>query len=207
VGDGQEDAMNTTAVDAPSGPTPPALPAQAPLTLDEFLRRYAGAYVEVIDGEVKEIPMPQPLHGRVCIKAGRFLDEFTEANQLGVVCGNDTFVLIRAEPLRVRGADVVYWSKAKAPDGAPREGMITAPPDLCVEVVSPTNTWSEIFTKVGEYLGIGVPAILVLDPNTATASVYRGQPGQEQQILHRTDTLTLPDVLPGFSVLVSRFFE
>ncbi|HVL13328.1 MAG TPA: Uma2 family endonuclease [Gemmata sp.] len=188
-------------------PTTPPAPTPVGLTLDEFLERYAGAYVEVIEGEVKEIPMPQPLHGRVCTKAGRFLDEFAEANQLGVVCSNDTFVLIRREPLQVRGADVVFWGKAKAPDGVPAKGMITAAPDLCVEVVSPTNTWSEVFTKVGEYLGIGVPAVVVLDPDTRTASVYRNLPGQGQQIFNSGDTLAIPDVLPGFAVPVARFFE
>jgi Uma2 family endonuclease len=128
-------------------------------------------------------------------------------NGPGTVCTNDTFVLIMADPLRVRGPDVVYWSKAKAPEGAPREGVIAAPPDLCVEVVSPPNTWSEVFTRVGEYLGIGVPAVVVLDPNTSTASVYRGQPGQERQIVHTDDTLTTPDVLPGFSAPAARFFD
>ena len=187
---------------------PPASSSVAPgLTLDQFLRQYAGAYVEIIDGEIKEIPMPQPLHGRVCTRAGRFLDEYSESKNPGVVCSNDTFVVIRENPLRVRGADVVFWSKAKAPQGVPREGMITAAPDLCVEVVSPSNSWSEVFSKVGEYLGIGVPAVLVLDPESATASVYRNQPGQGQQIFHRADTLTIPDVLPGFSVTVARFFE
>ena len=144
---------------------------------------------------------------KFAFRAAIHLGGFIMQHDLGSVCTNDTFVLIQADPLKVRGADVVYWSKAKAPGRSTREGMITAPPDLCVEVVSPTNTWSEIFTKVGEYLGIGVPAVLVLDPNTATASVYRGQPGQEQEIFHRDNTLTIPDVLPGFSVLVSRFFE
>jgi Uma2 family endonuclease len=194
-------STSTAPLPAPAPATPP------PMTLDEFLRKYGGRYVEVIDGVVKEIPMPQPLHGRVCVKAGRFLDEFVENNQLGVVCSNDTFVLIRKDPLQVRGADVVYWSKAKAPAGVPREGMITAAPDLCVEVVSPTNTWSEVFTKVGEYLGIGVPAVVVLDPDTNTASVYRNQPGHAQQIFNKGDTLTIPDVLPGFAVPVARFFE
>jgi Uma2 family endonuclease len=202
-----EDVMSSTAIAPPSGPIPPSLPAAPALTLNEFLARYAGAYVEVIDGEVKEIPMPQPLHGRICVKATLRIGGFVEQNDLGVVCSNDTFVVIKADPLRVRGADVAYWSKAKIPEGVPREGMIAAPPDLCVEVVSPTNTWSEVFTKVGEYLGIGVSAVVVLDPNTFTASVYRGQLGQEQQIFHRDDLFALPDVLPGFEVPVSRFFE
>lgn len=190
-------------------PAPAPLPAGGPaaLTLDEFLDRYAGAYVEVIDGVVKEIPMPQPLHGAICLNAAIYVGGFIKQNGLGVVCSNDTFVVIRPDPLKVRGADVVYWSKAKAPDGVPATGMITAAPDLCVEVVSPTNTWTEVFTKVGEYLGIGVPAVLVLDPDTRTASVYRDPTDPPQQVFNPGDTLTIPDVLPGFAVEVKKFFE
>ena len=193
--------MTPTATPPALAPAPPAGPPA--LTLDEFLDKYAGAYVEVIDGVVKEIPMPQPRHGRVCTKAARYLDEFTEAHQLGVVCANDTFVVIRRDPLQLRGADVVYWSKARAPDGVPARGPITAAPDLCVEVVSPTNTWTEVFAKVAEYLGIGVRAVLVLDPGTLTASVYRDQPETPQQVFDRDGTLTLPDVLPGFACPVA----
>lgn len=187
-------------------PTAPAAGAPT-LTLDEFLSKHAGAYVEVIKGVVKEIPMPQPLHGSICLNASIYLGGFIKQHGLGVACSNDTFVLIRREPLQIRGADVVYWSKAKVPDGVPTVGMITAAPDLCVEVVSPTNTWTEVFTKVGEYLGIGVKAILVIDPDSSTASVYRDQPGTPQQIFNREDSLTLPDVLPGFAIEVKRFFE
>lgn len=82
--------------------------------------------------------------------------------------------------------------------------VLRKPPQLCVEVRSPSNTWNEIFIKVGEYLGVGVVAVLVLDPDRLTASVYR-QDG-DQQIFRADDDLTLPDVLPGFSVPVRRFF-
>ena len=59
--------MNTTAVDAPSGPTPPraARAGAAPHSTNSFGGTPA-RHVEVIDGEVKETPMPQPLHGQVC---------------------------------------------------------------------------------------------------------------------------------------------
>jgi len=183
----------------------PPQTAPALMTAEEFVRKHGGEYVELIDGIVEPIPMPKPLHGRVCVKASRYLDEFVEANDLGVVCSNDTFVLVHRNPDRVRGADVVYWSKAKLPDGQVPEGVIEAPPDLCVEVVSPTNRRSEVFSKVGDYLGAGVTAVVVLEPDSATASVYRQTGGQ--QILAASDTLTLPDVLPGFAVPVRKFFE
>ena len=199
--------MSATTITPPPHQPPQHVPVPTRLTFDAFLVQYAGAYVEVVDGVVQENAMPQPLHGQVCFKIAIHLGGFIMQNDLGTVCTNDTFVLIRANPLQVRGADVVFWGKAKAPNGVPATGMITAPPDLCVEVVSPTNTWSEVFTKVGEYLGIGVPAVLVLAPDTLTASVYRNDPTQIQQIFTHADTLTIPDVLPGFAVPVARFFE
>ena len=51
----------------------------------------------------------------------------------------------------------------------------------------------------------GVRVVVVLDPATTSASVYRLD--ELQQIFHNSDALTIADVLPGFSVVVSRFFE
>lgn len=175
------------------------------MTAEEFVQKHGGDYVELIDGIVEPIPMPQPLHGGVCARATRLFGNFIDDNGLGLICSNDTFVLVRRNPDRVRGADVVYWSKAKLPGGPVLAGLLTAPPDLCAEVVSPTNDWSEIFTKVGEYLKAGVTVVVVLDPDSLTASVYRKN--EFQQIFDNGDDLTLPDVLPGFAVPVRRFFE
>jgi hypothetical protein len=92
-------------------------------------------------------------------------------------------------------------------DRPPKPLMVAVknqPPQLVVETVSSSNTRPAIFRKVGEYLGIGVPAVLVLAPQTRTAHLYHRETGP--QILREADTLTLPDVLPGFAVPVARFF-
>jgi Uma2 family endonuclease len=179
--------------------------APALMTAEEFVRKHAGDYVELIDGIVEPIPMPKPLHGHVCFNTALLVGGYIRQHDLGLVCTNDTFVLIRRNPDRVRGADVVYWSKAKLPDGQVPEGIIEAPPDLCAEVVSPSNDWSEIFGKVGDYLKAGATAVLVLDPDSRTGSVYRRN--ELQQIFDNGDDLILPDVLPGFAVPVRKFFE
>ncbi len=82
---------------------------------------------------------------------------------------------------------------------------LKVPPELVVEVRSPTDRWGQLFGKVSEYLGAGVVVVVIVDPNTETVSVYRDD--GRQQILTTTDELTLPDVLPGFAVSVARFFE
>ena len=187
----------------------PTLPTAAPtaeplLTAEEFADRYGGDYVELIDGKVEPLPMPFFTHGVVCVKAARLFGNFIDDRGLGPVCSNDTFVLVKRNPDRVRGADVCYWRQDRMPPGDP-PGIIPVPPDLVVEVRSPSDTWSAAFAKVLEYLEVGVRVVVLLDPRTATASVYRKD--EIQQIYDNGDELTLPDVLPEFRVPVRRFFE
>ena len=126
-------------------------------------------------------------------------------HDLGRVATNDSWIKTGSNPDTVRGADVCFFSYERLPRGAIPDGLLPVAPDLVVEVRSPTDRWNNIFIKVGEYLGAGVRVVVVLDPASASASVYRLE--ELQQIFHNSDPLTLPDVLPGFSVVVSRLFE
>ena len=65
--------------------------------------------------------------------------------------------------------------------------------------------WGDVQIKIGEYLNAGVGVVLLLDPKSAAVTVYRQD--ELQQLLHNSDELTLPDVLPGFSVPIAKFFE
>lgn len=184
--------------------TPPASQPTL-LTADEFARRYGGQYVELVDGVVKELPVPFQEHGTVCFKAAFALGTHVVANDLGYLTTNDSFVVTRSNPDRVRGADVCFFSYDRLPKGPMPEGLFDIAPDLIVEVRSPSDGWNDIFIKVGEYLSAGVRAVVVLDMTTATASIYRKD--EFQQIFDNGDDRVIPDVLPGFSAPVRKFFE
>ena len=187
-----------------AAPVPPA-PAKKLVTAEEFLERYAHRYAELIDGGLVEFGMPSLRHGEVCSRVDRLIGNFVEDRQLGRTMANDPHILISRNPDTVRGPDVCYFSFARLPPGPAPDGVSELVPELTVEVRSPSNTWTQIFGKIGDYLRVGVTAVLVLDPDGLTASVYRADTGQ--QIFHTGDELTLPDVLPGFAVPVKRFFE
>ena len=190
--------------------------AEERMTVAEFLQKYGHCSgVELVRGRVvwagREsgslvggFRMPAFKHGVVSQRISKAIGDFVEANNLGWVAINDTFVTIDPDDETVRGADLLYVSYSRLPAG-PMPDDLSIAPDLVVEVRSPSDNWSNIFAKVGEYLKVGVRAVLLLDPNTATASVYRQVEGQ--QIFQMGEDLTLPDVLPGFRVPVRRFFE
>jgi Uma2 family endonuclease len=187
-----------------SSPSSPAAPPGL-LTAAEFAARYANAHAELIKGVVREYPVPMPKHGFICVEIASRLNSHVKAHALGRVASNDSWVQTGSSPDTVRGGDVCFWSYERLPKGKVPEGLLPVAPDLVVEVRSPSNRWNDVFAKVAEYLTAGVRAVVVLDPATATASVYRAE--ELQQIFHNGDLLTLPEILPGFSAVVSSLFE
>ncbi len=108
-------------------------------------------------------------------------------------------------PDTVRGADIVFYSFALMPKDSIPDDYPEVPPELFVEVRSPSDRWRDIQEKVDEYLKAGVLVVCVLDSDTTGAHLFRA--GVTPQILGPDDELTFPECLPGFSVPVRRFFE
>ena len=191
--------MSTTTT-VPAAPDSPAAPR---LSVEEFLTRYADVpNAELVKGVVKEQPVTTPRHGMICMTIGALIFNHAVTNELGRVMSNDSRV--RVGPDSLRGGDVLYFSYERLPKGAVPEGILSIAPDLVVEVRSPSDRWLDVFTKVVEYLAAGVRVVVILDPTTATASVHRAD--ELQRIFDNGDELTLPDVLPGFSIPVARLF-
>jgi Uma2 family endonuclease len=181
------------------------VPAAGLMSAVEFVRRHGGEHMELIDGIARELPIASPKHGKICLRIGRYLDEYAEQQDAGHVMSNDSFVQTKTNPDTTRGADVSFYSDTRLPKGKVPEGILPVVPDLIVEVRSPSDRWNAVFAKVVEYLEAGVRVVIVLDEPTGTASVYR--PDELQQIFHNGDSLIVPDVLPGFSVMVKRLSE
>ena len=177
------------------------------LTADEFMRLHGGeTCVELFRGRVVRYPMPGGRHGYIISRVNAFLFNFVEANNLGRVFANDTFVKVRLKEATetLRGADVAYVSFAKMPPGDVPAGPLPVPPELVVEVRSPSDRIPQLTAKATEYLEAGVTVVIVIDPETESLAVFR-----ENELpirMHNSDKLTLPDALPGFTVEVSTFF-
>ena len=187
---------------------PPAQPATAVklMTADEFMAGPGGEPgYDLLDGIVTEVPMPHRFRGFIVTNAVRALGNFVDDNDLGRVASADTRVRVGRDPDRLRGADVLYASYDSLPRGPIPDGVMDPPFELVVQVRSPSATWSDEARKCFEYLDAGVRAVVLLDIDTRTASVFRTDAVQE--VFHAADTLTLPDVLPGFAVPVDRLFK
>ena len=183
-----------------------ATTAEALLTADEFAQLPDPGYpTELVRGRIVPLNLPAPRHGQICGKTTKVLWLYLATDDQGHVVTNDSGVVTEHDPDTVRGGDVAFYSYARVPKGPFPAGYLAVSPNAIFEVRSPTDRWSAILIKVGEYLAAGVTLVCVLDDATETAHVYRD--GQAAQVFGPNQELTLPEVLPGFKAVVKEFFE
>ena len=162
-----------------------------------------GSQQELVKGVVVTMPPPSFYHGQVCSKIDRKLGGFIDDHRLGWIASNDSGVILEHGPDTVRGPDIAFWSRERMPE-PPRKGYAVIAPDLVVEVLSPSDVFTQSLRKVQQYLRAGTREVWLAIPEDRSVAVCR--PGQEQVILSNGETLTGGDVLPGFSCLVADLF-
>ncbi len=160
---------------------------------------------ELIKGELVTMSPARPRHGEICMRIVYLLTKFLEVTPLGRVVCNDSGMVTERGPDTVRGPDVSYYSYKRVPKGPLPDGLLNVAPELVFEVRSPNDRWSELHTKVAEYLNANVLAVCVLDDETRTAHLYFAD--RKPQVLSAEDEFTLPDILGDFRVTIRQFFE
>lgn len=86
----------------------------------------------------------------------------------------------------------------------PDDAYWPGPPDLAVEVVSPSETYREVDEKAKDWLVAGAKLVWVVNQLQRTVRIYRQDAGIAT--LTEEDELSGGDVLPGFRCLVSEIF-
>ncbi len=79
------------------------------------------------------------------------------------------------------------------------ERILTTPPMLCIEILSPGDRMARIEEKVRDYLAFSVEYVWVIDPQRRTAWEYTSTGAQQVR-----DQLATTD--PDLTVSVSRLF-
>ena len=180
--------------------------APALLTAEQFAERPdPGHPEELVKGRILAMPVPKPRHGEICGNSVLILGAHVRDRDLGRVLCNDAGVITERGPDTVRGADVSFYSFASVPKGPLPEGYLDTPPELVVEVLSPSDSWPKALAKVAEYLNAGTIVVVVLDDNRRLAHVYRAD--GTTRVLTADEELTIPDLLGDFHVRVGLFFE
>lgn len=182
----------------------PAAGDEPHLTIAEFeqLPEEEAYRIELVRGRLVREPRPASLHGRLLARMIHLLYELVEAGGHGVVLADPGVVLFR-DPDTVRGPDIAFFSSERIPES----GYATTfwgPPDLAVEITSPSNRASATQEKVADYLDAGVRVVWIVDPPTRSVTVYES--GGSARLLRHDQVLEGGDVLPGFRLPLAALF-
>ena len=150
----------------------PTWSAPAPgrgLTLDEWARLSEEDGGELVDGFLMEEEVPDPAH-ELSVTWLIHLFMSWMLGRGGFVFGSD--VKLRVSASKGRKPDVAVY----LPGGAtpPRRGLLRAPPDILVEVVTPTprDERRDRVEKMAEYEALGVRYYWLLDPALGTLEIF-----------------------------------
>lgn len=172
------------------------------MTADELLAMPDdGIRRELVDGEVREMSPAGGDHGEIGMRLGWRLAQFVETQNLGVVYTSDTGFRLARDPDTVRCPDVGFVARERY---ARSRGVVDRAPDLAVEVVSPTDSYSDVRVKVHQFLDAGTRMVVVIDPPTRSVEVYRSR--GERIELTDDDVLEGGDVVPGWTLPVRDIF-
>jgi len=183
----------------------PAANARRYVTSDEFLTHAAAAGPsELVRGEIRLMTPASGAHGVIAGTIFAAINAFVESGQLGQCFPGNTGFLLPGLGDTVRSPDTAFVRREQLPDGGIGSGWVSVAPDLVVEILSPSETASELEEKVRDYRAAGTRLIWVIDPATRIVSVRRT--GGTDMRLTEIDVLDGGDVLPGFTIPVTRLF-
>jgi len=170
------------------------------LALPETKQRY-----EIVDGVMLMAPAPTADHQWIMFEISVRLRSFVKERNLGVVLPAPVDLLIQRDPLRTRQPDILYLNSGRTGIRGIAElrGLqyLETPPDLVVEVLSPSNSRRDIEERLSDYRGIGVLECWLVSPEAETIEVLRLSPERAvtQAIFGIDDTLS-SEVLSDFAL-------
>jgi Uma2 family endonuclease len=175
------------------------------LTAEQFAQLpEEGHYrLELKHGQVVREPPPGADHGYFVAELVSYLRDHVKKHRLGRVFA-DVGTITERDPDTVRGPDIAFVSRARL-EAYPAKPYFGIAPELCVEVLSPSNRPGEIKEKVGEYFAAGARLVWMVDPMRERVTVYRSS--TDLRVLTNTEQLDGGDVLPGFQLPLAQLFD
>lgn len=160
---------------------------------------------EIIDGVKVELPPMSADSQVLATRIARHLGNFGVDRSIGEPYIETLFKLPLDED-RNRKPDVAFvpysrWPKDRRPPSTNEWDVL---PDLCVEVVSPSDRADYILDKIEEYFRAGVRLVWVFYPRHELAFVYESPTAVRG--LTRADSLDGGVVLPGFKLPLAELF-
>ena len=177
------------------------------MSLDDFMRLSNEQPFEIVNGRRIDKMASGQLHSEIIQKIFILLYLHITQFQLGRLYQETTFILPERRGSKwVMGSrlpDVMFYVGNRIEEYNKTNTDNTKPialiPDLIIEVLSPTDLFSDVEDKIFMDLDNGVKMLWLIDPIHKRASIYTPNSTAIQRF-HIEGQLTAPDILPNFTL-------
>jgi Uma2 family endonuclease len=135
------------------------------IAVSEYLRTVYRPDREYIDGDIRERNVGKWEHARVQWLLANW---FGNREAIWHVIGS-TEQRVQISPQRVRVPDLVVLRPGPQPD------ILTEPPLLVIEILSPDDTYSDTQERAEDYRAMGVETVWIVDPKTRSGRMCSGE--------------------------------
>ncbi len=128
---------------------------------------------EVIEGELIMTPAPSFKHQKVLAKLGSLIFNYVNEKKLGEVVFSPVDVVLSDDI--VLQPDIVYISNENT--GIIKEAGIFGPPDMVIEVISPTSIYKDTHVKKRLYEQAGIKEYWLVFPDEKVIEIFALEKG------------------------------
>ena len=136
-------------------------PTRAPISVEEYLASVYKPDCDYVDGEVLERNMAEVDHSRLQMIIGGYF--YFRRKEWNVTVLPEVRVQVRPNRFRIPDLAVLI--------GDTDERILTKPPFLCIEILSPDDRWQRVEQRINDFLAMGVPFVWVIDPDSRQAYI------------------------------------
>jgi len=166
------------------------------LTYADYALTPEGTRYELLEGELHMTPAPNTLHQRISRAVFDLIEDWVKKKSLGEVFYSPIDVLLSRE--NVVQPDLLFISTGRR--GIISERGVEGPPDLVVEILSPSTRNRDVDLKHRLYAQYGVREYWIVDPQGQTVEVAALK---EQNLstlnVHPEGASVLSPTFPGLS--------
>jgi Uma2 family endonuclease len=125
------------------------------VSLEEYLTTTYRPDCDYVDGVLVERNVGQKDHGKLQFQVLTWF--WNRRAPLGLTVFPEQRIKVSARRFRIPDVCVVTLPE-------PDEQIFTQPPYICIEILSPEDTFPKLQERFDDYLAMGVPNVWVLDP-------------------------------------------
>ena len=163
-----------------------------------------GNRYELVLGELRMMSPAGGRHGRIAARINKLLTNHVDDHELGATFAAETGFRIAVDPDTVRAPDAAFVSQQKMEELDDDAGFLPFSPDLAVEVVSPSDTFSGVEEKAFSWLDAGTKIVLIVEPDSKSVHVYKSR---DSISVHQTgDAVDVGDAVPSWKFRVPEIF-